>query len=82
MFSRKISPPPAAAPAKHSFRMKAMGTEFEAHGLGLIVAAFAVVLILIAVIVGSDAATQAVGGVFSRIDQATPGPLEKPPPQR
>jgi len=60
--------------------MKAVGTEFEAHGLGLIVAAMAVVLILIAIIFGGAATTLAVGGLFDRISQAEPSPPVKPPP--
>ncbi|RYE60897.1 MAG: hypothetical protein EOP20_01220 [Hyphomicrobiales bacterium] len=59
--------------------MKAVGTEFEAHGLGLIVAFFAVILILAAIIFGGAATTHAVGGLFDRIDQAEPATPERPP---
>jgi hypothetical protein len=60
--------------------MKAVGTEFEAQGLGLIVAAMAVVLIVTVIIFGGAATTQAVGGLFDRVSQAEPSPLERPPP--
>ena len=81
MLFRKNPPPLAPAPPpRHSFRMKAVGTEFEAHGLGLIVAAMAVVLILTAIIFGGSATTQAVGGMFDRPAQAEPETPERPPP--
>lgn len=80
MFSRKPKPIQAPPQPRHSFRMKAVGTEFEAHGLGLIVAAMAVVLILTAIIFGGAATTQAVGGLFDRIAQAEPEAPERPPP--
>lgn len=80
MLFRKSKPIPAPPQPRHSFRMKAVGTEFEAHGLGLIVAAMAVVLILTAIIFGGAATTQAVGGIVQRFAQAEPAPLEKPPP--
>lgn len=80
MFSRKPKPVLTPPQARHSFRMKAVGTEFEAHGLGLIVAAMAVVLILTAIIFGGAATTQAVGGIVQRLTQAEPAPLERPPP--
>lgn len=80
MFPRKPKPAQVPPQPRHSFRMKAVGTEFEAHGLGLIVAAMAVVLILTVIIFGGAATTQAVSGLFDRVSQAEPSPLEKPPP--
>lgn len=78
MFLKKARPTPL--PPRHSFRMKAVGTEFEAHGLGLIVAAMAVILILTAIIFGGAATTQAVGGIVQRFAQAEPETPERPPP--
>lgn len=82
MFSRKPKPVQALPKPRHFFRMKAVGTEFEAHGLGLIVAAMAVVLILVVIIFGGAATTQTVSGLFDRVPQADLSPPEKPPPHQ
>lgn len=80
MFSRKPKPLQVPPQPRHSFRMKAVGTEFEAHGLGLIVAAMAVALVLTVILFGGAATTQAVSGLFDRIAQGEPETPEKPPP--
>lgn len=79
MFFPKSPPPPIPSP-RHSFRMKFAGTEFEAHGLGLIVALFAVILILTAIVFGGVATTQAGGWLIGRVAQQEPTTPEKPPP--
>lgn len=77
MFTRKTKPVPQPI-SRHSFRMKAVGTEFEAHGLGLIVAFVAVVLIIAVVAVGAVTATGRLMN-FAGASQSAPAPLERPP---
>ncbi len=80
-FSRP-KPPALPAPPRHSFRMKFAGSEFEAHGLGLIVAMFAVVL-FIGVIVWGVSTTDRIADLFDgRTAQAEPAPPDRPPSQQ
>ena len=78
MSTKKPKSTPAQFP-RHFFRMKAGGTEFEAHGLGLIVAALTVIVLLAALFFGATA-SRGVAVFFDSSTQSEPLPLERPPP--
>lgn len=78
MLKQKSKRVPAPLP-RHSFRMKAIGTEFEAHGFGLIVAMVAVILVMIVLCIGAITASSGVGWAWGKITHNEPVPLERPP---
>lgn len=68
---------PEGGPQTHSFKMKLGGSEFEAHGLGLVVAFVAVLALSMALFLGSGAAKTALGGLGSVLGGATVSAPEK-----
>lgn len=60
--------------------MKAVGTEFEAHGFGLIVAAVAVLMVAAVLSLSAITATNGLGWVVGRIKQHEPVTPVRPPP--
>jgi len=68
MFGNKPKPAPIQA---HSFWMKIGPTEFGAQGLGLIVALFAVALMLAALIVGGSSLGSFGVGAFRQMKEPT-----------